>query len=60
MRFNEDLSRTFSAMIERAATERDPEQLRQMVLEVNILLDVIEKRLSELEQQNRDVGDGPH
>ena len=49
MGFNEALSRTFSAMIERAATERDLEQLRQLVLGVNILLDVIEKRLSELE-----------
>jgi hypothetical protein len=53
MRINDDLSRTFSAMIERASTERDPEQLRQLVLAVNILLDVIEKRLSEFERQDQ-------
>lgn len=49
MRFNEDLSRTSSAMIERAATARDPEHLRQLMLEVITLLDVIEKRMTELE-----------
>lgn len=59
MQFNDDLSRTFSAMIERAATERDPEQLRQLVLGVNVLLDAIEKRLSELERQNPDFGEVP-
>jgi hypothetical protein len=41
--------RALRELTELAAKEEDPETLRQLVLGINILLDVIEERLAKLE-----------
>ena len=49
MTFDDSMSPTLSAAIEKAAKEQDPQALRQLVLEVDILLTVIEKRVAEID-----------
>lgn len=44
----ESFSRMLTEVRERAATERDPEKLGQLILAINALLDVIEKRVAEI------------
>jgi hypothetical protein len=48
MPLNEDMSRALRELAQLAANEQDPQNLRQLVLRVNALLDVIERRLAEL------------
>ena len=49
MTLGSSLSRTLRLVAQRAAEEQDPEKLRQLILEINMLLDVIEKRVGEIE-----------
>lgn len=48
MPLNEDMSRALRELAQLAAKEQDPQNLHQLVLRVNGLLDVIERRLAEL------------
>lgn len=48
MPLNEAMSRALRELAQLAAKEQDPQNLRQLVLRVNDLLDVIERRLAEL------------
>jgi hypothetical protein len=48
MPLNEAMSRALRELAQLAAKEQDPQELRQLVLRVNDLLDVIERRLAEL------------
>ena len=47
------MSRNLRELIEQAAEEQDPERLCQLVLGINTLLDVIEKRVAEIERGSR-------
>ena len=47
---NEDVvSRAFSELREQAASESDGEKLRHLVVEINLLLDIIERQLTKIE-----------
>lgn len=43
------MSQTLRELTEQAAKEQDPERLRQLVLGINTLLDIIERRVAEIE-----------
>jgi hypothetical protein len=51
MPLNEAMSRALRELAQLAAKEQDPQNLRQLVLRVNDLLDVIERRLAELKPE---------
>ena len=54
MVLNKIMSRALGELIEQATKEEDPDNLRQLILGLNSVLEVIEKRIAELEP-----GDNP-
>ena len=47
------MSRNLRELIEQAGEEQDPERLCQLVLGINTLLDILEKRVAEIERGSR-------
>jgi hypothetical protein len=56
MPLDDPMSRTLRELIEQATKEQDPERLRKLVLGVNTLLDIIERRVAEIEGRSRPEG----
>ena len=56
MTLDDPMSRTLRELIEQAAKEQDPERLRQLVLGINTLLDIIERRVAAIEGRSRPEG----
>jgi len=50
------MSRNLRELIEQAAREQDLERLCQLVSGINTLLDIIEKRVAEIEERSRTEG----
>ena len=48
IRVDDALSSAWRELREQAAREKDPETLRELVVQVNLLLDVIEARVAKL------------
>ncbi len=49
MVLNKVMSRALGELTEQAAKEEDPDNLRRLILGLNSVLEVIEKRIAELE-----------
>jgi hypothetical protein len=56
MALDDPMSRTLRELTEQAAKEQDPERLRQLVLGINTLLDIIERRVAEIQGPSRPEG----
>jgi len=56
MPLDDPMSRTVRELIEQDAKEQDPQRLRQLVLGINTLLDVIERRVAEIKGRSRPEG----
>ena len=56
MPLDNPMSRVLRELTEQSAKEQDPEKLRQLVLGINTLLDIIERRVAELEGRSGPVG----
>jgi hypothetical protein len=50
MPLDEATNRNLRALAEAAAKEKDPENLRELILAVNSLLDVLERQVAKLEE----------
>ena len=48
--------RALRELTEQAAKEQDPERLCQLVLGITTLLDIIERRVAEIERRSRTEG----
>jgi len=49
MPLDNPMSRTLRELTAQVAKEQDPERLRQLVLGINTLLDIIERRVAEIQ-----------
>jgi hypothetical protein len=56
MALDDPMARTLRELTEQAAKEQDPERLRQLVLGINTLLDIIERRVAEIQGRSRPEG----
>ena len=56
MPLDNPMSRTLRELTAQAAKEQDSERLRQLVLGINTLLDIIERRVGEIEGRSRPEG----
>jgi hypothetical protein len=56
MPLDDPMSQPLRELTEQAAKEQDPERLRQLVLGINTLLDIIERRVAEIEGRSRPEG----
>jgi hypothetical protein len=50
MPLDEATTRNLRALVEAAAKEKDPENLRELILAVNSLLNVLERQVAKLEE----------
>ncbi len=56
MPVDDPMSRALRELTEQAAKEQDPERLCQLALGINTLLDIIERRVAEIERRSRPEG----
>ena len=56
MPLDDAMSRALRELTEQAAKEQDPGRLRQVVLGINTLLDIIERRVAEIEGRSGPEG----
>jgi hypothetical protein len=52
MPLDHPMSRNLRELIEQAALEQEPERLCQLLSGINTLLDIIEKRVAEIERRS--------
>jgi len=51
---NENISKALEYLRRDIAAQQDAEHLRELVVEINLILDLVEQQLSDIEKKQRD------